>query len=125
MGAGLAKKFAKKYPNYLADYKVACVLNQIRIGMVAVSISSVTKAPYTIISLPTKKHYSEKSDLQDIADALVSMISQHRMNYFSAEHIAVPAIGCGLGGLVWDDVLHIIRAASIFSKVPFHVYPPQ
>src|SRR5207247_1132728 len=54
-------------------------------------------------------------------DDLAEVIRKYNIN-----SIAVPPLGCGLGGLSWEDVRPLIELmAHSMPDVSFHVYPPQ
>ena len=58
--------------------------------------------PRFVINFPTKQHWCARSRLADIEtglSALVAEIERHRIH-----SIALPPLGCGLGGLEWVEV---------------------
>jgi O-acetyl-ADP-ribose deacetylase (regulator of RNase III) len=70
--------------------------------------------PRYIINFPTKRHWRGKSRIEDIRTGLTALIADvRRLNIGS---IAVPPLGCGLGGLDWGEVRPLIEAA--FSELP-------
>lgn len=110
MGKGLALEFKKRYPKNFIAYKEAAKDRQIRLGRVFVCDNWVFdgeegKNPRYIINFPTKYHWSDKSSLNHISDGiwdLMHVVHQYRIN-----SISIPALGCGLGGLDWQDVKDI------------------
>jgi len=60
---------------------------------------------YDIISLPTKYHWRDKSDIELIKNSLIII-----KNMISEDHtIALSRPGCGNGGLKWEDVKKVIE----------------
>ncbi len=55
-----------------------------------------------IVHFPTKRHFRDESRMEDIESGLEALASE--ITQRSIRSIAVPALGCGLGGLSWDDV---------------------
>ena len=63
--------------------------------------------PYNLISFPTKWEWYEKADLKLIAasaNILAGMISIYKLGL-----IYMPKIGCGNGGLLWEEVEPILE----------------
>ena len=107
MGAGLAKQFKLRYPDYYEEYKVLCLNGLLRPG-VAVIGWKFDEVPY-IANFPTKNHWREQSSLENIATALKSLVEQCLDYNFNS--VAMPKIGCGLGGLDWKVVKPMIEEA--------------
>jgi O-acetyl-ADP-ribose deacetylase (regulator of RNase III) len=63
-------------------------------------------APRWIINFPTKRHWRDASQLDDIRAGLVDLVVQLQQREISS--VAIPALGCGLGGLEWKDVRRMI-----------------
>ena len=70
--------------------------------------------PRYIINFPTKRHWRGKSRIADIRSGLKALIDDVRRLNISS--IAVPPLGCGLGGLDWGEVRPLIEKA--FSELP-------
>ena len=79
--------------------------------------------PHFIINFPTKQHWRGRSRLADIdsgLSALVAEIERHRIH-----SIAVPPLGCGLGGLEWTAVKpRIHRALAGLPDLDTLVFEP-
>jgi O-acetyl-ADP-ribose deacetylase (regulator of RNase III) len=104
MGKGLARAFKDRFPESFEVYRRACDAGEVAIGKVLVV--ERREAPRWIVQFPTKRHWRSKSRLEDIRAGLVDLIEQVRVRAIAS--IAVPALGCGLGGLAWDDVRPVI-----------------
>ncbi|MCL4414144.1 MAG: macro domain-containing protein [Actinobacteria bacterium] len=102
MGAGLALEFRRLFPEYYRAYGAACRARRLRLGTVHLyHLSSEETVPRIIVSFPTKGHQSR---LSDIDAGLADMADRLRVVEPSIRSAAVPALGCGLGGLSWADV---------------------
>lgn len=122
MGKGIALQFKRAYPSMFADYETAAAHHEIRLGKMHVWETGQMNPRY-IINFPTKRHWRAGSRLRDIQAGLTDLIRVVRD--LGITSIAVPPLGCGNGGLRWDDVEPLISSA--FDAVPdVHVvlYPP-
>lgn len=114
MGRGVALQFKKAFPANFKAYEVACKANQVQLGSMFVHDLNQLYNPRFIINFPTKLHWKSKSRIDDIQSGLknlIAIVQQHNIR-----SIAVPSLGCGLGGLNWDDVKPLITEA--FQAVP-------
>src|SRR5690606_354009 len=100
MGKGLALQFKRAFPDNFRAYAAACKQGQVVIGKMHVTQRSTP--PRFIINFPTKQHWRNASEFEYVRAGLVDLVVQIRDR--GIESIAVPALGCGLGGLAWDEV---------------------
>ncbi len=124
MGRGIALQFKRAYPANFRAYRAACDRGAVRLGQMYVFDTGLSGPRRFIINFPTKDHWRNRSRLDDIAtglDSLVAVVAEHRVS-----SIAIPALGCGNGGLDWHDVRPMIEAAA--ARMPgarVVVYPPE
>ena len=114
MGKGIALQFKRTFPENFKAYERACRIRRVRPGKMFIFETGLMWNPKYIINFPTKRHWKDKSYLEDIEtglQALVNEIIKHEI-----KSIAVPPLGCGLGGLDWDTVRPMIEKA--FSSLP-------
>jgi O-acetyl-ADP-ribose deacetylase (regulator of RNase III) len=105
-GKGLALDFAHKFvPNYRI-YQRACDLKRLTVCKVLPTGPYITH-PKWIINFPTKKKWRTPSELKWIIGGLLDL--KDTINQLNIKSIAIPAIGCGLGGLSWIDVKRTIK----------------
>jgi O-acetyl-ADP-ribose deacetylase (regulator of RNase III) len=124
MGKGLALQFKKAFPANFKAYEAACRHGQVTPGRMLVHDSGMLTQPRYIINFPTKRHWRDKSRIEDIGTGLIALIDA--VNELGIRSIAVPPLGCGLGGLDWNDVQPRIEAAfSTLSDVEVHLYVPD
>ena len=118
-GAGLAKAWAKRDPQAAKLYKALCKLERIKVGEVA----TITTADSHWILFPTKEHWKDPSKIEWIEDGLVHLCQM--INDLQLRSIAIPALGCGLGGLNWEDVKPLMQAYLLQIRIPITIYLPK
>ena len=119
MGKGIALQFKRAFPDNFEVYRRACAMGEVSIGRVFVFetkrvLADTCANPRYIFNFPTKYRWREKSQLEYIESGLYSLIEEVKKRNISS--IAMPPLGCGLGGLRWRDVRPMIEAA--FDAVP-------
>jgi O-acetyl-ADP-ribose deacetylase (regulator of RNase III) len=114
MGKGIALQFKQAFPDNYSAYEAACKRGEVEIGRMFVFDRNTFDNPRIIINFPTKKHWRGKSKIKDIESGLRALIEVVKSK--SIRSIAVPPLGCGNGGLDWNQVRPRIEQA--FSEVP-------
>lgn len=114
MGAGVALAFKQRYPDMFKDYQRDCKDGRVTPGTMHVWKSLTGD---WIINFPTKRDWREPSRYEDI-DAGLSDLRGY-LDGVGPVTIALPALGCGHGGLDWDRVSQMIR--SKLDGVDAHV----
>ncbi|WP_375563070.1 macro domain-containing protein [Bernardetia sp. OM2101] len=102
MGKGLALAFKKQFPHNYKIYKEACKNQAIDIGKLLLVDESTLEQKKFVINFPTKKHWRSSSKIEYIEEGLKDLVRIIETQKF--ESMAVPALGCGLGGLEWGSV---------------------
>jgi O-acetyl-ADP-ribose deacetylase (regulator of RNase III) len=107
MGKGIALQFAKRFPEILKPYKEACENKTLRPGVIQVHERRDLLFPRYILNFPTKRHWKDQSYLEDIDCGLDDLIRVVRVR--GIRSLAIPALGCGHGGLDWEIVSNLIH----------------
>lgn len=124
MGRGIALQFKKAYPDNFKAYAAACKHGDVQPGTMFVYSTHGMFNPRYIINFPTKRHWRGKSRLEDIESGLKDLVRVVREN--SIGSLAIPPLGCGLGGLDWNEVkARIEDALAPLSDVRITVYEPN
>lgn len=113
MGKGLALQFKRAFPGNFRSYEAACRRGVVRPGSMFVYPVGEGNPRY-VINFPTKRHWRDGSVIGDIESGLLSLVGEVRG--LGVVSVAVPPLGCGLGGLDWCDVRPLIEGA--FSALP-------
>lgn len=123
MGKGLALQFKRAFPENFKRYKAACSADAVVLGQMFVCDLNGVRNPQLIINFSTKKHWKSRSRIEDIESGLAALIEEIKSR--DIKSVALPALGCGLGGLEWESVRPLIESAAlVLPEVKFHVYAP-
>lgn len=124
MGKGIALQFKQAFPENFIEYQKACRLEEIKPGKMFTVPTNKLLNPKFIINFPTKTHWKGKSKLEYIESGLNSLI--YEIKRLGIQSIAVPPLGCGNGGLNWDDVRTlIVNAFAELPEVTVYLFAPE
>ena len=123
MGKGVALRFKKAFPENFKAYAEACGNGQVAPGRMFV-FETDEFSPSYVINFPTKTHWSGKSRMEYIDDGLKDLRKEIRNR--DIRSIAIPALGCGLGGLSWNEVRpRVENALQGLEDVRIVVFEPR
>ena len=105
MGKGLALQFRHRFP---ANYRgLPGGLRAARgPARALLRLRRRRRAPRFVVNFPTKRHWRDRSRIEDIAaglDDLAGILDRRAIR-----SVAVPPLGCGLGGLPWPAVRSLL-----------------
>jgi len=124
MGKGIALQFKKAFPENYEAYKKACAENRVKVGEMFVYEPHLACGPRFIINFPTKRHWKGKSRIEDIDSGLQALVKEVTSREIGS--IAIPPLGCGLGGLDWKEVKPKIEAAfAPLKNVKVFIFEPS
>ncbi|XXJ18451.1 type II toxin-antitoxin system antitoxin DNA ADP-ribosyl glycohydrolase DarG [Desulfovibrio caledoniensis] len=124
MGKGIALQFKKAFPENFEQYAKACKLGVVVPGSMFVTKTTDLIDPKFIINFPTKKHWRGKSKVEYIEEGLNALVKVVQDKHIKS--IAIPPLGCGLGGLPWETVRSLIEGAfASLPDVDVYLYPPK
>jgi O-acetyl-ADP-ribose deacetylase (regulator of RNase III) len=126
MGKGIALQFRQAYPDMFEVYAKAAEAGNIQPGRMFVyeASSSWPGASRYVINFPTKRHWREKSRIEDIDAGLTDLVATIRR--LEVKSVAIPRLGTGLGGLDWTDVRsHVVAALECLPDVHTRIYSPE
>ena len=124
MGRGIALQFRKAFPENFKIYEAACERGEVVPGKMLVFETGFLTGPKYIINFPTKRHWKGKSRLEDIDAGLPALVDEVAKR--GIRSIAIPPLGCGLGGLNWNDVRpRILRSFETLPDVQVQLFEPE
>ena len=125
MGKGIALQFRKAFPENYNSYREACDADEVVPGRMFVFelAGTMLQGPRYIINFPTKRHWRDRTRLDDIASGLNALVTE--IDHRGIRSVALPPLGCGSGGLSWTTVYPLIEEALIsLEKVRVLVFEP-
>jgi O-acetyl-ADP-ribose deacetylase (regulator of RNase III) len=124
MGRGIALQCKRAFPANFAAYAAACKRGEVQPGRMLVVTTRQLTRPRFIVNFPTKRHWKGKSRIEDIDAGLEALIAE--VARLGITSIAIPPLGCGLGGLDWAEVRpRIERAFAALPEVRVLIYEPS
>jgi O-acetyl-ADP-ribose deacetylase (regulator of RNase III) len=123
MGKGVALQFRRAFPANYEAYRKACAADEVQLGRMFVFHTGQLARPRLIVNFPTKGHWKSRSRLSDIEEGLCDLrrvLIEQEVN-----SLALPPLGCGLGGLSWSQVRPRIEQALADLPVRILVFEPQ
>lgn len=122
-GAGLAKQFKKRYPRWYKVYRATCKDGNLTPGFVL--CTSLLKpmmddGPDWVLSFPTKTRWRWPSQIQFVEMSMHGLI--HTVAMRDIKSVAMPHMGCGLGGLAWEDVKPLMDKYLPQQRAHYEVY---
>lgn len=114
MGKGIALKFKQLYPDMFKNYQIFCEKKQFDVGMLWLYKTSNK----WILNFPTKKEWKRKSELAYIEAGLKKFVATYQEKNITS--ISFPRLGCGNGGLRWEDVKPMME--HYLKNLPIDIY---
>ena len=118
MGKGLALAFKTKYPAHFENYKRACQNGEMTTEKVLAY--QEINGPM-VICLATKDDWRDSSKMEYVSAGLDDLVNQ--IKALGIRSIAIPKLGCGLGGLDWGKVRPlIVEKMSAIDGISVEIY---
>lgn len=114
MGKGVALEFKNRYPEMFYRYKQLCEGKMLNIG----TLYLWKKEKKWVLLFPTKEHWRNPSRLEYIEEGLKKFAEN--WDKLGSDSIAFPRLGCGNGGLDWNDVQPLME--KYLKNIPMQIY---
>ncbi|MBI4670260.1 MAG: DUF4433 domain-containing protein [Chloroflexi bacterium] len=137
MGKGLASRAKYQFPDVYVFYQDLCRDQTLKMGRPYLykressleqelaeepSLESNGNLETWFLLFPTKNHWREQSDIVGIEKGLEWLVENAAD--LAIKSLAVPALGCGLGGLEWEQVGPLMCRYLARLGIPVEVYLP-
>ena len=116
MGRGIAVEFKRRWPDMFRAYRDACKVGTFAPGDVFPWSAAGGRWIY---NLGTQKSWRSPATVPAIQQSVTAMAAHAARN--GVRSVAMPRVGAGLGGLGWDTVEPVLRAAAAGSGIRFVV----
>lgn len=125
-GKGLALEFKKRFPSQYKVYIHACKKGYLSPGSIFYDCleqqNELTQKH--VLYFPTKDHWKNNSKYEYISEGLKELGTF--VGYCGIKSIAIPALGCGCGGLQWNIVRKLIVSAfQDINDVDVYICEPR
>ena len=121
MGAGIARTIKTKFPNVYQTYREHYLENGLNPGDVVPAYMAETEEDERImLNLITQVAPGPNAQFEFLLEAM-----QNAVDYcakLGEEHLSIPAIGCGIGGLDLLDLDQVLY--ELDTEVMVHVFVP-
>lgn len=108
MGAGVAKEFRVRYPSMYEEYRELCLGGGLRAGQMFPWLNPRDgNWVYNLASQDEPGRYARLEWVESSVRAMVDHASVHGVGM-----VAMPCIGCGIGGLGWPEVERVLSRVA-------------
>jgi O-acetyl-ADP-ribose deacetylase (regulator of RNase III) len=138
MGKGLASRTKYQFPDVYVYYQDLCKQKKLQMGKPyiykreAFLDNELADDPFSLptpnsnkwfLLFATKRHWKENSDIVGIEQGLEWLLENYKGQ--GVRSLAVPALGCGLGGLEWQEVGPLMCRYLSKMDIPVSIYLPR
>lgn len=114
MGKGVALEYKNRYPEMFRMYKELCDTKRLDVGKLALWKGESK----WVLLFPTKKHWRNPSKLEYVESGLRKFADN--WDSIGVNSVAFPRLGCGNGGLNWDEVRPLME--KYLNPLPIQVF---
>lgn len=123
MGKGIALQFKERFPVNFKIYSKACKKGEVEVGKMLIVEETSLDGNQIIINFPTKTEWYKKSQYSYIEEGLQDLAKVIKEN--NIKSIAIPPLGCGNGGLKWDQVKILIEKYLGQLNIDIQIFEPN
>lgn len=117
MGAGIAVGFKNAYPDMYAEYQVKCSTGELQPG--GVFIWQDPETGHYVFNMASQENPGPDARIEWLAESAAAALDA--ADELGISHIAIPQIGCGIGGLEWEDVKFTLEQVERNRRAFFKV----
>ena len=129
MGKGLALQAKDLFPEIEKYYKNICESKEMKLGNIFIfdkkldTLMDSNEDFKKILLFPTKDHWRNESKIIDIEKGLQQLLEKFRE--LKIESLAISALGCGYGGLSWEEVGPLMYKYLNKMNIPIQIFLPK
>jgi O-acetyl-ADP-ribose deacetylase (regulator of RNase III) len=129
MGAGIARAFKERFPTMFEDYQRACEAGEHTATQPHFWRNPGDKPPWmsyerqSVLNIASTPHMGDTPKLSLIAVNLVWIVENYEE--VGIRSLAVPALGCGIGGGDWSLMKPLLVNFLSLIDIPVEIYEPQ
>ncbi len=135
MGKGLASRAKWQFPDVFIRYQQLCQKKTLQIGKPAIvkressigeelaQLAEDTGESTWFLLFPTKADWRENSKIEYIRSGMQWLLGNYKSS--GIRSLAMPALGCGLGGLSWAEVGPIMCSYADKMNITACIYLPN
>ena len=128
MKRGLCRQFKTRFPDNFEQYEAACNTEALAPGDVLVhdrgGLFGDGQHPRYVLNVATKDHWRDASSAPHIESGMAALVDEVTAHDIAS--LAVPALGCGGGGLDWPTVRPLLTTPlKSLDGVRALVYAPR
>lgn len=125
-GKGLALEFKRRFPRSQRIYERWCRSGALTVGRVLYTFDDEEGSigglgHRMVIHFPTKSRWRDPSRISFVRLGMHSLAGVIE----NVDSVAIPALGCGLGGLRWEDVRPVIVEGLRGYTGTVFLFPPR
>lgn len=129
IGGGLVRDVAERYPREVQGYREIASAGALDFGEVLPFEVLQRRHPAAharwLVFLPTMADHRRKARLDHVRGGVEALVRWANLQGPAGGAIAIPALGCGRGGLAWNEMRPILEnAAARMTNVETHLYAP-
>ena len=116
MGAGIAKQFKNKFPENYRAYQHQCLTRQLRPGGTYIHWEN----SHMIFNMASQDKPGPHAKLHWLGQSALETANTAKI--WGYPIVAIPMIGCGIGGLTWPQVEKSLLTIENLSGIQFEVW---
>lgn len=117
---GTMRRFSKHFPGLSKEYRKACLDGRMDVGGTLLYYSKERRK--SLFILGTQSFPGPFASVKNVEESLEQALQIIKTDELFENELAIPAIGCGSGGLSWKKVEPVVKRLSEKYRVKVTVY---
>jgi O-acetyl-ADP-ribose deacetylase (regulator of RNase III) len=116
MGGGMALECRRRWPGMYLDYCGRCDRGEVEVGRPYLWVGERVR----VVNFPTKMHWRQPARVEWVRMGLEGFVK--RWKEWGITGVAFPRLGCGLGGLRWEEVRPLMWGYLAGLEIPVEIW---